>query len=68
MNKENDIAEQCWRTLAQMKDSLFINNELPIQFWAKAMDTANYLLNRLPTRRIADNAVIIPEKAWTEVK
>ena len=51
-----------------MKDSLLINSGLLIQFWAEAIDTANYLQNRLPTRRIADNAVIIPKEAWTEVR
>ena len=66
MHKENGIAERCWRTLAQMKDSLLIDSGLPTQFWAEAMDTANYLRNRLPTRRT--KTVIIPEEAWTEVR
>lgn len=51
-----------------MKDSLLIDSGLPNQFWAEAMDTANYLRNRLPTRRTADRAVIIPEEAWTEIR
>ena len=68
MHEENGIAKQCWKTLAQMKDSLLINSGLPIQFWAKTMDTANYLRNWLPTRHITNNAIIIPEEAWTEVK
>ena len=67
MHEENGIAERCWRTLAQMKDSLLIDSGLPTQFWAEAMDTANYLRNRLPTRR-TDKAVIIPEEAWTKVR
>ena len=51
-----------------MKDSLLIDNKLPNQFWAETIDTANYLRNRLPTRRIADKTIIIPKEAWTEVR
>ena len=65
--EENNIAEQCWKTLAQMKDSLLINSGLPTQFWAEAMDIANYLQNWLPIRR-TDKAVIILEETWTKVK
>ena len=68
MHEENRIAERCWRTLAQMKDSLLIDSKLPNQFWAEAMNITNYLRNRLPTRRIADKTIIIPEEAWTEVR
>ena len=68
MHKKNEIVEQYWRTLTQMKDSLLIDSKLPNQFWAEAMDTTNYLRNRLPTKRTADNTIIIPEEAWTEVK
>ena len=31
------------------------------------MDTANYLQNRLPTKRTADKSIIIPEEAWIEI-
>ena len=44
-HEENGIVEQCWRTLAQMKDSFLIDSGLPTQFWAEAIDTANYLQN-----------------------
>ena len=60
IHEENGIAERCWRTLTQMKDSLLIDSGLPTQFWAEAMDTANYLQNRLSTRRT--KTVIISEE------
>lgn len=62
--------ERCWKTLAQMKDFLLIDNKLLNQFWAKAIDTANYLQNWLPTMRTANSLriVTIPEEAWIEVK
>ena len=66
MHEQNGIAEQYGRTLAQMKNSLFIYSKLPKQFWAEVMDNANYLRNWLPTRRTADKIIIIPKKAWTE--
>ena len=50
-----------------MNDSLLIDSRLPTQLWAETMDNANYLQNQLPIRRIG-KAVIISEKAWTEVK
>lgn len=36
--------------LAKMKDSLYIDNGLSIYFYAKVMDIANYLYNKLPTK------------------
>ena len=46
-----------------MKDSLFIDSGLSVNFWAEAIDTSNYLPNRLSTRR--NDSVFISEKAWT---
>lgn len=66
MHEENGIAERCWRILATMKDSLLIDSGLPVNFWAEAMDTANYLCNRLPTRR--NNITVVPEEAWTNIR
>ena len=68
MHDDNGIAEQYWRTLALIKNSLLIDSKLSNQFWAKVMDTANYLQNRLPTRCTADKIIIISEEAWTRVK
>lgn len=66
MHEENEIAEQCWRTFAIIKDSLLINSGLPINFWAKEMDTGNYLRNRLSTRR--NSSIFITKEAWTNTK
>ncbi len=43
LHEENSLAERGWRTLATMKDSLLIDSSLPNDFWAKAMETSNYL-------------------------
>ena len=66
IHEENGIAEQCWRTLAIIKNLLLINSSLPVNFWAEAMDTANYLCNQLPTRRGGPS--FIPEEPWTSKK
>ena len=60
MHEENGMAEQCWRSLAIIKDSMLILNVLPVEFWMEAIDIINYFHNRLPTKR--DSLTIIPEK------
>ena len=41
--EENRLMEQGWKTIVTMKNSLLVDSSLPLEFWAKAMDTANYL-------------------------
>ena len=64
LHEENGLAEQGWRTLVTMKDALLIDSELPIDFWAEAMETANYLRNRLPTKT-RGHGEVIPEEKWS---
>lgn len=63
LHEENGIAERGWKTLVIMKDALLIDSGLPINFWAKAMTTANYLQNRLPTKT-RGHGEVIPEEKW----
>lgn len=46
-----------------MKDSLLIDSGLPNNFWAEAMETSNYIRNRLPTKSM-NHGKLIPEEAW----
>lgn len=46
-----------------MKDSMLINNRLSNRFWAKLLEIANCLQNRLPTRS-KNHGKMIPKKAW----
>lgn len=62
--KENDLAERRWRILVTMKDSILIDSGLPNNFWAEAMETANYFCNKLPTRS-KNHSEVIPEEIWT---
>lgn len=59
--EHNGSAERAWRTIRTMKDSMLIDSGLSNRFWAEAMDTANYIRNRLPARGIKTT----PEQAWT---
>ena len=64
VHEENRLAEREWCIIITMKNSMLINSGLPNEFWAEAMETANYLRNRLPTRS-KNHGEMIPEKAWT---
>lgn len=64
IHKENELAKRGWRILVTMKNLLFINNDLLNNFWVKAMETTNYLRNRLPTRS-KNHSKIISKKIWT---
>lgn len=43
MHEENGISEQGERTVVTMKDFLLVDNGLSLEFWAKPIDTANYI-------------------------
>lgn len=65
--KENGLAKQRWRTIVTIKDLMLIDSGLPNGFWAEAMETANYLRNKLSTR-IKSHKEVIPEELWTGQK
>lgn len=41
--EQNRTAEQIWLTIIIMKDSIFIDSDLPKGFWAETIETVNYL-------------------------
>lgn len=43
LNKQNSFAKKGWKILVIMKNSLLINIGLSSNFWAKAIEIANYL-------------------------
>uniref|UniRef100_A0A6V7IJ77 Retrovirus-related Pol polyprotein from transposon TNT 1-94 n=1 Tax=Bracon brevicornis TaxID=1563983 RepID=A0A6V7IJ77_9HYME len=48
--EQNGIAERRNRTLIEMARCLLIQSKLPLIFWAEAVNTANYIRNRCPSR------------------
>lgn len=64
LHEENGLAKHRWKILVTMKDSLLIDSGLPNDFWAKVIETSNYLQNRLPTRS-QGYGKLVPEEVWT---
>ncbi len=66
MHEENGLAERSWRTIITIKNLLLLDSGLPLDFWAEAIDTTNYLRNRLPTK--SQRGELIPKEAWSNKK
>jgi len=49
----------------EMARCLFIEKGIPNQFWAEAVNTSVYLLNKLLTKALQDK---IPYEAWNCIK
>ncbi|KAH9296250.1 hypothetical protein KI387_039838, partial [Taxus chinensis] len=60
--QENGVAERMNRTIMERARSMRIHSGLPLQFWAEAVDTTVYLINRGPSSSLDGG---IPEEAWT---
>lgn len=52
--------------MAIIKDSLFIDNALSVNFWNKVMDMANYLYSELSIR--CKSPIFISKEVWTNIK
>ncbi|KAK2378762.1 putative mitochondrial protein [Trifolium repens] len=65
--QHNGVAERMNRTLTERARSLRMQSGLPKQFWAEAVNTAAYLINRGPS---VPSEHKIPEEVWSgkEVK
>ncbi|PKI41496.1 hypothetical protein CRG98_038112, partial [Punica granatum] len=48
-----------------MARCLMQEKDMPLKFWAKAANTAVFLLNRLPTKALEKKT---PYEAWHEMK
>lgn len=46
MYKENTSAKQGWIIVVIIKNTLLIDSDIFLEFWAKTMETANYFQNR----------------------
>lgn len=62
ISKENGLAKQRWKTMVIIKDKLFLDSKFSTDFWAKAIEIANYLQNRLSKRNKTYNKVNLEEK------
>lgn len=60
--QQNGLAERKNRTLVEKARCLLIEANLPLKFWAEAINTSNYLCNRLPSSSINGE---IPLQRWS---
>lgn len=63
MHEENRLVKQERQTIVTIKDSILIDNGLLNKFRVKAIETTNYLQNRLPIRSW-NYGEVISEKVW----
>ena len=50
--EQNGVSERKNRFLLEITRALMIESQVPKSFWPEALVTANYLMNRLPTRAL----------------
>jgi transposase InsO family protein len=60
--QQNGVAERKNRTIVEMAKSMLKGKGLPNMFWAEAVATAVYLLNRSPTKAVKKRT---PYEAWS---
>eukprot|EP00253_Pinus_taeda_P003836 PITA_03836 len=63
--QQNGVSERKNRTLKEMANCMLQSKELSLNYWAEAINCANYILNRTPTKALKN---ITPEKAWSSIK
>lgn len=62
--EQNGVAERKNRSLVEMAKCMLLDAEMDKKYWAEAINTANYLYNRLPTKA----CIKTPYELWTNKK
>ena len=63
--QQNGVVEHKNCTLKEMVNCMIHAKGLSLQFWAEAINCANYIVNRTPTKFLQG---ITPEEAWSKIK
>lgn len=63
--QQNGVCERKNRTVLDMAKCLLFESKLPSKFWAEAVNTLVYLLNKLPTVAVKEKT---PFEAWYGIK
>ena len=63
--QQNGVAEQKNHTLKEMANCMIQCKVLSLQYWAKAINCANYIFNHTPTKVLQG---ISSSKAWSKIK
>jgi len=61
--QQNGVCERKNRMVMEMARCLMLEKKVPKEFWAKAVNTSVYLLNRLPTKSLDT-----PYEVWYGLK
>lgn len=64
-SQQNGIAERANRTLVEMAHCMLIQSKLPLSLWAEAINTANFIRNRCPTKALKNKT---PFEMWNQRK
>ena len=62
---QNGVAERKNRTLKEMANCMIQSKNLPSNFWAEAVNCANYIQNQMPHKAVLH---MTPEEAWSHIK
>ncbi|KAK2438598.1 putative mitochondrial protein [Trifolium repens] len=60
--QHNGLAERRNRTILDMARNMIKQKKMPHKFWGEAVNTAVYILNKCPTKRLK---LKVPEEAWS---
>jgi hypothetical protein len=63
--QQNGVVERKNRTLKEMANCMIQSKGLSLKYWAEAINCANYIVNRTPTKALKN---ITLEEAWTKIK
>lgn len=63
--QQNGLSERMNRTLVERAKCMMLNADLSKNYWAEAVTTAAYIINRSPTHALSD---ITPHEVWTGQK
>jgi hypothetical protein len=63
--QQNGVAERKNCTLKEMANCMIQSKGLSLQYWAEAINCANYIVNHTPTKALKN---ITSEESWTKIK
>jgi len=63
--QHNGLTERRNRSLLDMARSMLKEKKLPNEFWGEAVNTAAYIINKCPTKKMKDK---VPEEIWSRRK
>jgi transposase InsO family protein len=63
--QQNGVVERKNCTLKEIANFMIQSKGSSLKYWAEAINCANYLVNRTPTKALKK---ITPEEAWTKIK